>query len=91
LAFEWDPKKAAANFRKHSIRFSEALDVFDDDYALTIIDDISDPNEQRFVTLGMGLKGIIMVVVYTSRAENIRLISARPAEAREREEYERQT
>lgn len=66
----------------------EAIPVFDDTYAITIRDDESDPDEQRFVTLGMGVMGRLLVVVYTWRGENIRIISARPAEAHEREQYE---
>jgi hypothetical protein len=66
----------------------EAIPVFDDPYANTIPDDGSDPSEQRFVPLGTGAAGRLPVVVYTWRGENIRLISARLAEARERQEYE---
>jgi len=66
----------------------EAIPVFDDAYAVTIADDESDPNEERFVTLGMGASGRLLVVVYTWRGENIRIISARPAEVHEREAYE---
>ena len=66
----------------------EAIPVFDDPYAITILDDESDPSEQRFITLGMGALGKLLVVVYTWRGEDIRIISARPAEAHEREEYE---
>ena len=65
----------------------EAIPVFDDPYAITITDDESDPGEQRFVTLGMGSAGRLLAV-YMWRGENIRIISARPAEAHEREEYE---
>ena len=60
----------------------------DDSHAITITDDESDPGEQRFVTLGMGAAGRLLVVVYTYRGENIRIISARPAEPHEREQYE---
>jgi uncharacterized DUF497 family protein len=60
----------------------------DDPHAITITDDESDPDEQRFVTLGMGAMGRLLVVVYTWRGENVRIISARPAEAHERELYE---
>jgi uncharacterized DUF497 family protein len=56
----------------------------------TIVDDESDPREERFITLGIGALGRLLVVVYTWRDENIRIISARPAEAHEREEYEAQ-
>jgi hypothetical protein len=66
----------------------EAIPVFDDPYAITIADEESDPDERRFVTLGMGAAGRVLVVVYTWRGENIRIISARPAEGHEREEYE---
>ena len=68
----------------------EAIPVFDDPCALTIVDNESDPSEQRFITLGIGALGRLLVVVYTWRGENIRLISARPAEAHERQEYEAQ-
>ena len=36
VSFEWDPNKAAANLRKHGVRFSEAVGVFYDDAAITI-------------------------------------------------------
>lgn len=85
-----EARKAGLNFRKHGVRMPEAIPVFDDPNAITIIDDESDPSEQRFVTLGMGLAGRLLVVVYTWRGENVRIISARPAEAHEREEYEAQ-
>jgi uncharacterized protein len=87
--FEWDEEsKAGINFRKHGVRMPEAIPVFDDPYAITIRDDESDAAEQRLVTLGMGAAGRLLVVVYTWRSENIRMISVRPAEAQERKEYE---
>lgn len=66
----------------------EAIPVFDDPYAITMVDDESDPDEQRFMSLGMGTKGRILVVVFAYRGDDIRIISARPAEPREQEEYE---
>ncbi|MGD0910714.1 MAG: BrnT family toxin [Terracidiphilus sp.] len=88
MSFEWDPKKDETNFEKHGIRFAEAESVFVDDHAITITDDESDPNEQRFVSIGVGLKGNILAVVYCYRKTNIRIISSRPAELHERAEYE---
>jgi uncharacterized DUF497 family protein len=76
------------NFRRHGVRMPEGIPVFEDPYAITIPDDESDPNEQRFVTLGMGAAGHLLVVVYAWRGKNIRIISVRPAEPHEREEYE---
>jgi uncharacterized DUF497 family protein len=89
VGFEWDEEsKAGTNFRKHGVRMPEAIPVFDDPFAITIVDEESDPSEQRFITLGMGAAGRLLVVVYTWRGENIRIISARPPETHEREEYE---
>ena len=62
--------------------------VINDAYAITITDDEGDPDERRFVTLGAGTKGRLLVVVYCYRGENIRIISARPAERHKREQYE---
>jgi uncharacterized DUF497 family protein len=89
VGFEWDEEsKAGINFRKHGVRMPEAIPVLDDPYAITIVDDESDQSEQRFITVGMGAAGRLLVVAYTWRGENIRIISARPAENHEREEYE---
>lgn len=87
-AFEWEPEKARANFRKHSIDFAEAATVFEDDRALTIPDD--EAEEERFVTLGMDALGRVLVVVYCWRGSTVRLISARKATRRESRSYEAQ-
>jgi hypothetical protein len=85
----WEEEsKAGINFRKHGVRVPEAIPVFDDPYAITIVDDEIDPSEQRFIKLGMVAAGLLLVVAYTCRRENIRIISAPPAENYEREEYE---
>jgi len=89
VGFEWDEdNKAGINFRKHGVRIPEAIPVFDDPYAITIMDNESSVEEQRFVTLGMGAAGRLLVVVYAWRSGNIRIISARVAEAHECKEYE---
>jgi len=88
MEFEWDVRKAEANWGKHGVRFSESLQVFEDEYAITVLDEDSDPREQRFVTIGTGSKGRVLVVVYAYRGADIRIISARQAVARERNDYE---
>jgi hypothetical protein len=90
VAYEWDAEKNKRNIREHGIQFADAVAVFEDERAITIADNESDPSEQRFVTLGMDPFMRILVVVYTHRGENIRIISARPAEPHECEEYEAQ-
>jgi uncharacterized DUF497 family protein len=83
---EWDPDKAAANLRKHRVDFADAATVLEDEAALTISDD--DFDEERFVTLGKDALGRVLVVVYTWRADEVRLISARTATPTERRQYE---
>jgi uncharacterized protein len=88
MGYEWDAQKAEENFSKHGVRFAESIPVLEDDYAITITDDESDPHEERFVALGVGAKGRALVVVYSYRKQNIRIISARMAKPHERQQYE---
>jgi uncharacterized DUF497 family protein len=88
VAVTWDDKKRKRNIEKHGIRFADAVPVLEDPYALTITDDESNPTEQRFVTMGADALGRVLIVVYAYQGEDIRLISARPAEPHERKEYE---
>jgi uncharacterized protein len=83
--FEWDQRKADANFRKHKVDFADAVSVFSDPLALTIPDDSND--EPRFVTIGSDLLGKIVVVSYAWRGDRVRIISARKATAKERSQY----
>jgi uncharacterized DUF497 family protein len=83
---EWDPRKAAANRRKHGVDFADAATVLHDELAVTVVDD--DLDEERFVTIGSDALGRVLVVVFTWRRQRVRLISARPATARERRRYE---
>jgi uncharacterized DUF497 family protein len=86
VGFEWDPAKAAANLRRHGVDFADAATVFQDEHAITLPDPSS--AEQRFITMGVDATGRLLVVVYTWRADRIRIISARPATRRERRNYE---
>ena len=83
----WDPGKARTNLEKHNVRSSDAELVLFDPNALTR-EDTRAEGEQRFVTVGSDPTGRILVVVYSYRGENIRMISARPATRKERRSYE---
>ena len=87
IPYEWDPAKEKANHAKHGVHFADAVGALEDERALTEPDDTT--TEERFRTLGMDLLGRLVVVVYTCRGENIRLISARKAKPRQRASYER--
>ena len=88
MSYQWDPKKAASNLEKHGVDFADAVGVFEDEWALTIKEHHG-ASEQRFVTIGMDFLGRVLVVVYTYKNDDIRLISARTATKRERRAYER--
>jgi len=83
---EWDPQKAAINFKKHCVDFADAALVLDDDQAITIRED--EAGEERYVTVGSDPAMRILVVVYTWRNNRPRLISERQATPREPEQYE---
>lgn len=89
ILFEWDPKKAQSNFRKHKVSFEDAQSVFTDEQALLIDDPDHSEEEDRFVLLGLSQSLRLLVVVHCYRAEGrvIRIISARKADADEQSFY----
>ncbi len=89
LRLEWDPKKDAANQRKHGISFDEATTVFSDERALLIDDPDHSDDEERFILLGLSasLRTLVVCHCYREAEGVIRLISARKASRKERSEY----
>jgi uncharacterized protein len=89
LRFDWDPRKAAANRRKHGVSFEEASTVFADEHALLLDDPDHSSEEDRFVILGMGhlLRVLVVCHCYRESEEVVRIISARRASRQESQEY----
>ncbi len=52
MEFEWDPKKAGANVRKHDVTFQEAAAVFGDPLAITFEDPDHSEDENRYIIFG---------------------------------------
>jgi hypothetical protein len=88
MRFEWDPRKAASNLRKHGVAFQEAATVFQDILSLTGDDPAHSVDEDRMVTFGLSSRGRLLVVSHTVRRGCMRIISARPATPAERKIYE---
>ena len=90
LRFDWNSRKSAANKRKHGVSFEEARTVFYDDRALLIEDPENEDQEDRFVLLGISAALRTLVVCHCYREEDslIRIISARKANRKERQDYE---
>lgn len=74
MRFEWDPRKAEANLRKHGVSFEEATTALRDDLSLTGHDPDHSLEEDRLVTFGVSAEGRLLVVAHTER-----IITARPA------------
>ncbi len=91
IKFEWDSAKAASNKKKHGIRFEEAKSVFYDDFAVQFYDsDSSEPEEDRFLMLGLSSEARVLIVCHCERdsGNTIRIISARKATKNECKFYE---
>jgi uncharacterized protein len=82
IDFDWDPAKASSNFGKHGVAFEEAMTVFGDTFARSILDPDGGAGEERWITLGQTTTGNLLVVVHTWADINpdrsaVRIISAR--------------
>ena len=95
MEFHWDKTKAAENLKKHGISFSEASEVFSDPLHISVLDVRFDKLEERWISIGMTAKGKLIVVghLYSitreQGKETIRIITAREATRKEREQYEK--
>ena len=88
MRYEWDPRKAANNLRKHRVSFLEAATVFTDPLAVTFDDPDHSSDEDRFITIGTSSSGRLLFVAHADRAGGIRIISARKVTRREAHDYE---
>jgi uncharacterized protein len=87
MRLQYDPAKAAENLKKHKVSFADAEGVLEDPLAVTVEDPDAE-REKRFVTVGLGSAGELLVLIWTERDEDCRLISARRATRKERKQYE---
>jgi uncharacterized DUF497 family protein len=94
--FDWDPAKAASNLTKHGVSFEDAMGVFLDPLALSLLDDTHGAAEERWVTIGLSRGTNLLVVVHThveidDDRIHIRIISAREPTNREKRQYEQES
>ncbi|MGH7613986.1 MAG: BrnT family toxin [Gemmatimonadales bacterium] len=86
--FEWDADKAAANLPKHGVSFDEAVTAFGDPLSVLLPDPDHSLGEERYLVLGMSNASRLLVVSFVERAPRTRIITARLATKRERQDYE---
>jgi hypothetical protein len=89
VRFDWDPRKAAANLRKHRVSFEESQTAFLDEEALVIDDPDHSEAEDRFILLGVsgGLRILFVCHCVRESGSLIRIVSARRADRYEQEQY----
>jgi uncharacterized DUF497 family protein len=86
MRYTWDPKKNAANNRKHGVTFEVAIRVFEN-FTVKDFDERHDYGEVRQSAIGI-VNDIEFFVVFTEISEEERrIITARPATREEREVY----
>lgn len=89
VAFEWDSYKAAANLRKHSITFELACEAFFDPFLYYLDDEVVE-SELRETFIGLTTNWQLLYVVFVTRHDVFRIVSARLVTNVEREAYENQ-
>jgi len=88
MEFEWDPRKAEINLKKHGVSFTEAGTIFGNELAITVPDPDHSDNEDRYITIGWSDHRRLLIVSHTDRRDRIRIISARELTKAERKAYE---
>jgi uncharacterized DUF497 family protein len=84
----WDDRKEAENIRKHGVGFDEASTVIHNSLSLYRLN--KHASGKRFEYLGHSDQGrVLYVVTVEERDDQAHILSARRAEAYEREEYEK--
>ena len=81
IRFEWNQTKAAKNYRKHGVKFGEAVSVFYDENALVFFDTGNSGEEDRYLLLRLSESLRILLVSFKELEDGalIRIISARKA------------
>ena len=95
MEFEWDENKRETTLLRRGIDFLDAILIWDDPYRQERIDNRKDYGEIRYQTIGQSPVGVLFVA-YTKRIYKKgkivnRIISVRPAKAKDIEQYELRT
>jgi uncharacterized DUF497 family protein len=90
--YEWDPKKAQANLRKHGVSFEDAIEALEDPNSISWVERFVE-DEERWHTIGIVTNLLVVQVSHLvqlddSQDELVRIISARKATTLERQQYE---
>lgn len=82
MTFDWDTDKNIQNFWKHGIDFNDVTALFFQPGVYRDVSRVEDLEWRRQLLGNLG--GQLIAVIFKSRSDEIRLISARRASKRER-------
>lgn len=88
MEFEWNPRKAEVNLKKHGVSFLEASTIFGDPLSMTVCDPDHSLEENRYITVGLTDDSRLLMISHAERGDRIRIISARELTRDERKAYE---
>ncbi len=89
LGFEWNKGNIDKSYKKHGISTNETEEIFLDEDVKIKKDIKHQQQEKRFFAIGKTTEDKILFVVFTIRYDKIRVISARKANKKEREVYQK--
>ncbi|MEG4799931.1 BrnT family toxin [Microcoleus sp. ARI1-B5] len=81
-------QKQQLTVHKHGVSFEEAKTVFDNVLAIIFDDEARSVDQRREIIIGHSRNNHLLLISFTERSNTIRIISARLATRREREDYE---
>lgn len=88
--YVWDEAKRKSNLKKHGLDFRDAYLVYENPDKCTY--DASRADEYRLMDVALAVvKGRLLMLVYTERGNEVRVISFRNASRTERKQYEEDT
>lgn len=87
--FEWDKGNLDKNLDKHNVSNKEAEEVFENQQHFLIEDEKhSTESEKRYMLWGLTDNQRKLTIIFTIRNNQIRIISARDMNSKERRQYE---
>lgn len=89
IRFQWNPRKAELNAKKHGVNFFEAVTVFQDPLAYIFADEAHSEEEYRELIIGYSKQNHLLIVSFTECNDVFRIISVRKADREERQSYDK--
>jgi len=87
--FEWDKWNIDKIYFKHRVEPFECEEVFFDENKVMLTDVLHSVKEEKHILLGKTKENKLLFIVFTTRGNKIRIISARDINKKERHLYEK--